>query len=190
VLFRNHEGKYFTDISFSSGTAHLGRGHGIAFADVDNDGELEIFGMMGGAVPSDAHSNVLFKRPGHNENSWITVKLVGVRTNRAAIGARIKVTVENEDHSLRSIYRDVNSGGSFGASPLEQHIGLGRARRIEALEIWWPTSKTRQTFHDVPMRQFIQIKEFDKDFVVLHRRSFSIPFKQEPSAPVSARAGD
>ena len=84
----------------------------------------------------------------------------------------------------------MNSGGSFGASPLEQHIGLGRARRIEALEIWWPTSKTRRTFHDVPMRQFVQIKEFDKDIVVLQRRSFNIPFKQEASAPVSAKGGE
>jgi hypothetical protein len=189
-LFRNHDGKYFADITFSSGVANLGRGHGIAFADIDNDGEIEIFGEMGGAVPGDRHSNVLFKRPGHNENSWITVKLVGVRTNRAAIGARIKVTVENEDHSLRSIYHDVNSGGSFGASPLEQHIGLGRARQIETLEIWWPTSKTRQAFHDVPMKQFIQVKEFDKDFVLLHRRSFNIPFKQEVPAPVSASSGN
>ncbi len=186
LLFRNHDGKYFTDITFSSGTGHLGRGHGIAFADIDNDGEIEIFGEEGGAVPSDAHSNVLFKRPGHGENSWITVKLVGVRTNRAAIGARIKVTVENQDHSRQSIYRDVNSGGSFGASPLEQHIGLGRAQQIETLEIWWPTSKTKQIFHAVPMKQFIQIKEFDKDFVVLHRRSFSIPFTQEPSAHITA----
>ena len=142
VLLRNHDGKYFSDITMSSGTGHIGRGHGIAFADIDNDGEVEIFGMMGGAEPSDAHSDVLFKRPGHSENSWVTVKLVGVRTNRAAIGARIKVTVENEDHSLRSIYRDVNSGGSFGASPLEQHIGLSRARRIDTIEIWWPTSIT------------------------------------------------
>jgi hypothetical protein len=186
VLLRNHDGKYFSDITFSSGTSHLGRGHGIAFADIDNDGEVEIFEQMGGAVPSDSHSNVLFKRPGHHENSWVTVKLVGVRTNRAAIGARIKVTVENEDHSRRSIYRDVNSGGSFGASPLEQHIGLGGARRIESLEIWWPTSKTRQTFHEVPMKQFIQVKEFDNNFVLLHRRSFSIPLKPEPSAPLSA----
>jgi hypothetical protein len=73
---------------------------------------------------------------------------------------------------------------------LEQHIGLGRARRIETLEIWWPTSNTRQTFHDVPMKQFIQIKEFDNNFVLLHRRSFSIPFKQVPSAPASAGGGN
>ena len=55
-----------------------------------------------------------------------------------------KLTVENEGRGTRSIYRSVGSGGSFGASPLEQHIGLGKSARIVELEIWWPASNTRQ----------------------------------------------
>jgi hypothetical protein len=99
---------------------------------------------------------------------------VGVKSNRAAIGARIKVMVEDEGKTRRSIYRTVGSGGSFGASPLEQHIGLGKPARIVGVEIWWPTSNTRQTFTGVGMDQFLEIKEFAKDYVKLQRRPFRL----------------
>ena len=70
----------------------------------------------------------LFENPGHG-NDWLGVKLVGVKSNRAAIGARITVDGRGRDGATRSIHRTVNSGGSFGASPLEQHIGLGAGVR-------------------------------------------------------------
>ena len=163
VLFRNKEGKYFVDITASSGMGHLQKGHGIAFGDFDNDGDQDIVQEVGGAVPGDRSANALFRNPGHG-NNWIRIQLVGVKTNRAALGARIKVAVEREDHTRRFIYRHVSSGGSFGASPLQQHIGLGKTVRIETLEIWWPTSKTRQVFHNLSPNQFIQIKEFEENF--------------------------
>jgi hypothetical protein len=173
-LFRNHDAEYFVDITASSGTGSLEKGHGVAFADINNDGGEELFVRMGGMTSGDEAAMLVFRTP-KNENNWITIHLVGVKTNRAAIGARIKVTVETVTHNTRSIHRVVGSGGSFGASPLRQHIGLGRAKRIEAIEISWPTSKTRQTFRDVPMNQFIEIKEFAKTFTVQRRRSF--PFR-------------
>ena len=110
-------------------------------------------------MPGDRYYSALYKSPG-NPNNWIDVKLIGVRTNRAAIGARIKLTVEDEAHRQRTIFRHVNSGGSFGASPLQQHIGVGKATRILALEIWWPTSNTRQAFRNVSVNQYIEVKEF------------------------------
>jgi ASPIC/UnbV protein len=127
------------------------KGHGVAFADLDNDGDEEIIFKVGGATPGDAHAFRLFENPGHG-NDWLGVNLVGVKTNRAAIGARIKVTVESGSGN-RSIYRTVNSGGSFGASPLQQHIGLGTgAQRID-VEITWPVGKTTQRFSNVPRNQ-------------------------------------
>lgn len=171
LMFRNQAGKYFVDITASSGTGHLQKGHGISFGDINNDGDQDIFLHVGGAVPGDTYSNVLFKNPGH-KNDWIGVRLVGEKTNRAAIGARIKVTVGNESKTQRYIYREITSGGSFGASSFLQNIGLGKAARIASLEIWWPASNTQQKFQDLSTNQFIEIKEFAKSYGKLDRRSF------------------
>jgi tetratricopeptide (TPR) repeat protein len=168
VLLHNNGGKFFTDVTASSGTGELHKGHGVAFADLANNGQEDLLEEVGGAVPGDAHAFRLFENPG-NDNDWITVHLVGVKSNRSAIGARIKVTVQDQGQPPRSIYRTVNSGGSFGASPLQQHIGLGKSARITELEVWWPASRTRQTFTNVKKNQFIEIKEFAKDFVVLEK---------------------
>ncbi len=159
VLYRNDEGKRFVDITASSGTGDLHKGHGVAFADMSNNGQQDLLTVIGGPTPGDKHAFRYFKNPG-NSNNWISVKLVGVKTNRAALGARIKVTVENKGRGVRSVYRTVGSGGSFGASPFEQHVGLGADARIQEIEIWWPASNTRQTFTNVAANQYIEIKEF------------------------------
>ena len=158
VLFHNVDGKRFTDITASSRTGVLPKGHGIAFADLDNDGDEDIFVVMGGAVAGDRQESRLFENPG-NGNDWLSVHLVGVRSNRSAIGARIKVTVRNQGGAPRSIYRTVGSGGSFGASPLLQHIGLGRSAVIDNLEIWWPSSNSRQNLNGVAKNRRIEIQE-------------------------------
>jgi ASPIC and UnbV len=146
----------------------LHKGHGIAFADLARNGNEDIIAQIGGAVPSDAHALRVFKNPGSG-NDWINVHLVGVKTNRAAIGARIKVTVQDQGQSERAVYRTVSSGGSFGANPMEQHMGLGKSARILNLEVWWPTSNTQQNFSSVTPNQFIEIKEFAKDYTQLKR---------------------
>ena len=75
--------------------------------------------------------------PAGRANGCIKVKLVGKRTNHAAIGARIKVVTAGE--KPQAIHRHVSSGSSFGGNPLEQTIGLGKATRVARLEIHWPT---------------------------------------------------
>lgn len=160
-MFRNLDGKRFVEITGSSGTGHLQKGHGVACGDWDRDGNVDIAVEFGGATPGDRYHNVLFQNPGQGNNS-ITVKLIGEKTNRAAIGARIKVLTAG-DHP-QTIYRYVTSGSSFGANPLEQTIGLGKADRIASLEIDWPTSHTTQTFRDVAVNQFIEITEFATEY--------------------------
>lgn len=187
VLLRNHGGKYFVDVTTASGTGELHKGHGIAFADVDRRGYEDIFAEIGGAVPGDRHAFRLFENPG-NGNDWINLRLVGVKTNRAAIGAQIKVTVEGEDHTRRTIYRSVGSGGSFGANPMEQHIGLGKAARIVTLELWWPTSDTRQKFSHVEKNQFIEIKEFATGFTKLERKPFRLGGLKRAAVPPVTRS--
>jgi hypothetical protein len=173
VMLRNHDGEFFVDVTASSGTGELHKGHAVAFADIDNDGDEDLLEEVGGAVPGDAHAFRLFENPG-NGNDWISLRLVGVKSNRAAIGAGIKITVDNEGRGQRSIYKTVNSGGSFGASPLEQHFGLGKAAHIFDLEIWWPASNTRQHFSDVQKNQILEIKELANSCTPLARHSFRL----------------
>ncbi|HLK68738.1 MAG TPA: FG-GAP-like repeat-containing protein [Bryobacteraceae bacterium] len=169
VMLHNHQGKKFVDITASSGTGELHKGHGVAFADIDGDGDEDILTVIGGATPGDSHAFRLFENPGQG-NDWISLRLVGVKANHAAIGARIKLTVKNESGEPRSIYRTVNSGGSFGASPLEQHVGLGKAATIVSLEIEWPGgSSPSQKFSNLAKNQAIEIKEGSADYRKLER---------------------
>src|SRR6185369_15838421 len=187
VLLRNKEGKSFVDVTASAGTGELHKGHGVAFADLDRNGDEDILTIIGGATPGDSHAFRFFENPG-NGNDWINLRLVGVKTNRAALGARITVTVENEGQGSRSIYRTVSSGGSFGASPLEQHIGLGKSTRIERIEIWWPASNTRQSFSNVGKNQFIEIKELAQDYTKLQRKSLRLGGEKKQAVKSMSRA--
>lgn len=172
-MFKNVGGKSFVDVTGATGTGHLQKGHGVAFSDINNDGAQDVFANIGGAVPSDKYNKSLFLNPGI-KNNWISVKLSGVKTNRAAILARIKLKLADDPEENPYRYRDVTSGGSFGSSSLTQNIGLGKAKRIEMLEVWWPTSKTRQTFYNVPVNQFIEIKEFATKYTKRTVQSFTI----------------
>ncbi len=186
LLFHNQEGKRFVDVTAASGTGELHKGHAVAFADIDRDGDEDLLTEIGGAVPGDSHAFRLFENPG-NGNRWLNLRLVGVKTNRAAIGARIKVTVD-EAGSQRSIFRTVGSGGSFGASPLEQHIGLGKAERIREVEVWWPVTGARQRFVNVPTNQFFEVKESQSTLRRLDYHPFKLGGVKAQSASSSGRA--
>ncbi|HEY2952798.1 MAG TPA: CRTAC1 family protein [Verrucomicrobiae bacterium] len=156
-MFRNAEGRFFQDVTTSGGFGHLQKGHAIAFADLDNDGDQDVFAEMGGAYSGDIARSALYENPGHG-NHWITLKLEGVQSNRAAIGARIKVTVLTGT-GPRAIYKTVGTGGSFGASPLRQEIGLGQAKAIKAVDIFWPVTGRTQTLNGLAMDHFYKVRE-------------------------------
>jgi hypothetical protein len=159
-MFRNDRGERFQDVTTAGGFGHLQKGHGIAFADLDGDGDQDVLEEMGGAYEGDVYPSVVFRNPGHG-NHWIRLKLEGVRSNRGAIGARIRVRVLTEA-GPRDIHRVVGSGGSFGASPLEQHVGLGRARALVEVEVRWPASGVVQTLRNLEMDQRYLVRE-DRD---------------------------
>ena len=157
-VFRNFEGKFFQDVTTSGGFGHLAKGHGISFGDVDNDGDQDIHVVLGGAYAGDAYQNLLLHNPGHS-NHWITLRLQGAHSNRLAVGARIKVNLLTENGE-RAVYSTVGTGGSFGASSLQQEIGLGQARAIRSIEIRWPVHKRKpQIIKDVPMDRIVKIRE-------------------------------
>jgi hypothetical protein len=171
VMYRNRGGTGFADVTTAGGFGHLQKGHGVAFADFDHDGDQDLFIELGGAYPGDAFRNALFENPGF-DNHWLKIKLRGKQTNRSAIGARIKIEID-EDGSARTIYQWVNSGGSFGCNPLRQEIGLGKAERIPSLEIYWPTSDTTQRFENVAADQFLEITEFEPNYTTRPIKAFS-----------------
>jgi ASPIC and UnbV/FG-GAP-like repeat len=171
-MFKNSGGKRFSDITASSGTGHLQKGHGIACGDWDRDGDVDLFVQTGGVANGDKYHNVLFQNPGQGNHS-LTVKLLGKKTNRAALGARIKLVTAGEEPL--TIHRHVSSGSSFGANPLEQTIGLARATRVDRLEIYWPTSGTAQVFRDIAADQAIEVTEFAESYRRLNWKPIQEP---------------
>ncbi len=153
VAYRNDGGRRFDEVTFSMGVGHLPKGHGVAFGDINNDGQQDVFVELGGFYPGDFFYNALFANPGH-ANRWIALKLEGVKSNRAAIGARIKVTTAEG----RSIYSTVCSGSSYGGNSLQAEIGLGKTSGPVIVEITWPGGRT-QRLEGVAVDAFYELKE-------------------------------
>ncbi len=174
VMFKNLAGQKFEDVTVASGTGHLQKGHGISFADWDGDGDLDLCVETGGSVPGDKAHNSLFQNPGHGRH-WLAIKLVGTKSNRSAIGARVRVDVRGSDGQNRSIHRVVGSGSSFGGNSLVVHVGLDSATKVEALQVTWPIGNSSQTFRDIDADQALEITEGEKAYRSLPARRISPP---------------
>lgn len=166
LLFHNEGGERFTDITFSARVGHLQKGHGISLADFDNDGDLDIFAVMGGWFSGDAFARAVFSNPG-TESNWLFIKLRGKESNRFGIGCRICATITDQEGHSRKIYRWMDSGGSFGANPLRVHIGLANDQKLDTLEVLWPKTGAVQTFPNIDANQFIEISEDSDQYRVL-----------------------
>jgi hypothetical protein len=158
-MFRNIGDLQFEEVTAPGAVGHLQKGHAVSFGDLDNDGDQDAYAVMGGAFEGDVFHNVLFENPGSNHH-WITLRLEGTTSNRSAIGTRIKVVVE-EEGATRTLYRTVGSGGTFGASSLQQEIGLGAADSLHTVTVTWPATGRTQRFPDVRMDQIVRIREGD-----------------------------
>src|SRR5262249_34971311 len=147
-MFRNLAGGRFEDVTVSSGTGSLRKGNSVSFADWDADGDIDLFVECGGAVPGDPSDNLLYRNPGEGRH-WLRLQLVGTRTNRAALGARIRVDLASPDGGARSIYRTIGNNSSSGGNTLIESIGLLDATRVAAVTVRWPASRMTQTFRDI-----------------------------------------
>ncbi|MDX1477770.1 MAG: CRTAC1 family protein [Saprospiraceae bacterium] len=155
-MYRNNAGRGLQDVTSSGGFGHIQKGHAVGFGDFDNDGDQDIFQVLGGAYDGDVFENILFENPGVPEHNWVILRLVGTKSNRSAIGAKVRVTTDTG----QTFYRTVTSGSSFGGSSLQVELGLGRAGSIRELHVTWPhRESTPQSFGEVPINTCILLTE-------------------------------
>jgi ASPIC and UnbV/FG-GAP-like repeat len=156
--FRNVDGKRFEEVTLPGGFGHLQKGHAVAFADLDRDGDEDVYAMIGGAYSGDLATSVLFENPGWPKASWVTLQLEGKAANRSAIGARVDIAATDAAGVVRHIYRTVGTGGSFGAGPLQLHVGLGASTQVREIRIRWPDKARTETVHkDLAVGQYYRI---------------------------------
>jgi hypothetical protein len=151
-LYRNLGNGSFADVSAQAGPGIMleRSARGSAFADTDNDGDLDILVNNANATPS------LLVNQGGNRSNWIIVKLAGTRSNRSGIGARIRIVCNG-----RAQIDEVRSGGSWGSQDdLRIHFGVGQAKRIDALEVTWPSGSV-QKLANVEVNRILRIQESD-----------------------------
>jgi hypothetical protein len=157
LAYRNNGGANFQDVTSSAGLGHIQKGHGVSFGDVDNDGDQDIFAVMGGAYPADLAARLLFRNPG-SDNQWLRLQLVGDLSNRPAIGARVKFNVDTPG-GPRAYHALVGTGSSFGANSLWLEQGLGDATALQSVEVTWPAGGPAETFTGVELGAAWQLRE-------------------------------
>ena len=157
AMLRNDAGRGFQDVTTSGGFGHLQKGHGVSFADIDSDGDQDIYHQLGGFYPGDGFHNALFENPGHG-NHFLMLELRGVESHTSGFGARVEVRVKGPGGE-RSIHRAPGSVSSFGGSPSRLELGLGDAEEILSLQIRWPVSGETDSYSEVPMDARVRATE-------------------------------
>jgi hypothetical protein len=157
-LYRNNRDGTFTNIAAQAGITEDENTMCVSSGDYDGDGFLDLFmtnGYPGGKPGLDA----LYRNNG-NDNHWLQINLVGVRSNPNGIGARIHVVTGD-----LSMFREVNGGTGFGMDNLTAEFGLGKHNMVELVEIRWP-SGTVDVLRDIPADHVIQVTEGTEQFTV------------------------
>jgi len=158
LLFSNRGGKRFLDVSESAGIGHLQKGSGTALADLDDDGDRDLYLVLGGHHLDDGFGDVLFENPGFGAH-WLRLELEGERSNRFGVGARVRVRLREKDGE-RDVYDHGWPASSLGGSPLRRELGLGQAESIAELEVCWPGPAGKvQRFTDVPLDAHLRVRE-------------------------------
>ena len=149
-LFHNEANGKFTDVSALAGLGALPprAGRGVAFADFDNDGYVDVIVANNGDPPTLLHN------ASNHGNHFVNFKLLGTKSNRDALGARIRVT----SGKINQI-REIAGGGSYlSQSDLRANFGLGEIAVASTVEVTWP-SGVHQVFRDVKADRFYLIEE-------------------------------
>lgn len=156
LLYRNLRNGRFEDVSMNAGPGISDpiAARGCAFGDFDNDGDIDFVINPVNDLPQ------LVRCDSQTGNNWIKVRTIGTKSNRSGIGARIRcVTRMPGGAKPHQQIDEVRSGGGyFSQSDLRVHFGLGRAEKVEVLEVRWPSGAV-DTLKDVKANQLIYVKE-------------------------------
>ncbi|MDF3043665.1 MAG: ASPIC/UnbV domain protein [Thermomicrobiales bacterium] len=159
-FFRNNGNGAFADLTNFVGFQRPGnKGHGVAFVDIDDDGDLDIFAQLGGHYPGDHAYNAFYRNLKANQNHWLEIELEGVKSNRNAIGAQLTLKA-----GPLTAYREIKGSEGFGAtSPYRQHFGLGPRAKIDSLEIRWPSGIVHR-FENLEANRILALKEDEPEW--------------------------
>jgi hypothetical protein len=150
ILYRNIDGKRLEDVTEKAGPDLLTRraSRGLATGDFDNDGNVDIFINNMNATPSLLHNRGSGQR-------FISIKLVGVKSNRTGIGARVTLTAGG-----RQQVQEVRSGSTFlSQSDLRMHFGLGLTDTVDRIDVEWPYADSKDSVTNVKAGQFVTMVE-------------------------------
>lgn len=154
-VFRNNGDGTFSDLTALTGFARPGnKGHGVAFVDFDEDGDLDVYAQLGGHYQGDHAHNAFYRNLQGSRNQWVQVELEGVKSNRFGVGAQVTVKAGG-----LLMHREMKGSVGFGATePYRLHFGLGQEKRIAEMEVRWP-SGVKQIFKDLEAGRIYKVKE-------------------------------
>ncbi len=156
LVYQNLRNGHFADVSFQvgPGISDPSASRGAAFGDFDNDGDIDVVINCVNDYPQ------LLRCDSKLDHNWIKIRTIGTKSNRSGIGARITCVThlpgEKKPHSQIDEVR--SGGGYFSQNDLRVHFGLGKAEKVDAIEIRWPSGQV-DTLKDVKTNQLIYVKE-------------------------------